>query len=381
MGRVARPRAAASPKIYVTRPSLPPIEEYEALLRKIWKSRQLSNSGPFLKEFELRLARYLPARRVAALANGTLALQLALRAVGGRRGTVITTPFTFAATTTALLWEGFTPEFVDVDPETFVLDPALVAERIGGDDVVGLLPVHVFGNPAGARELAALAKEHARWTIFDAAHSFGVRPTEGRLFDLGDASILSFHATKNFHTFEGGAVASRDRAIDRRIRELRNFGFLASDDIRDIGINAKMNEAQAAMGIVNLRHVGQWIRDRGVRARLYRDLLAPLGVVGFQRLEVGRYNFAYLPVLLPDRRRRDGVFRSLRRHGIYARRYFYPLTSHFSFAPPELRRPCPVAEDIADRILCLPMYDTLPLDQVHRVVDRVKEALGRGAAA
>ena len=377
MAAHAAARRAAPPPIYVTRPSLPPLAEYQALLRRIWADRILTNDGPFVRELETRLSRYLPSQNVSVVTNGTVALQLALRAVGGRKGVVVTTPFTFAATTTALAWEGFTPRFADIDRETFNLSPESVSGLLN-DDVVGVLPVEVFGNPAGAREIAAVAKENSRWAIFDAAHSFGVKVSGSSLFELGDASMLSFHATKNFHTFEGGAISTRSRRIARRVQQLRNFGLRGPGDAPNPGINAKMNEAQAAMGLVNLRHVDRWIRARQERFELYRDLLTPLGLIGFQHVTAPRYNFIYMPILLPTRRLRDRVNRHLQRNGIWPRRYFYPLTSHFTFLPKALRRECPVAEDIANRILCLPLYVDLPLNQVHRIVDCVREGLRMG---
>lgn len=287
---------------------------------------------------------------------------------------VITTPFTFAATTTALVWQGFTPRFVDIDRETFILDPALVTDQLRRD-VVGLLPVQVFGNPAGSRELAAVARESSRWAIFDSAHSFGVRVSGGSVFDLGDASILSLHATKSFHTFEGGAVAAASRRVASRVERLRNFGLLPSGDVSDAGINAKMTEPQAAMGLVNLRHIDHWIQERRARFELYRDLLAPLNGIEFQRIEVSRHNFIYMPILLATRRTRDRVYRHLYRNGIRSRRYFFPLTSHFTFLPKPLRRSCPVAQEIANRVLCLPLYQELPFREVRRIVGCLREGM------
>lgn len=367
-------RRSTPTTIPVTRPSLPALSEYEALLPPLWSSGILSNGGPYVGQLERRLSRYLPARNVCAVANGTLALQLALRAVGGSKGVVVTTPFTFAATTTALVWQGFTPRFVDIDRETFVLDPELVADQFDRD-VVGVLPVQVFGNPAGSRELAAIAREASRWLVFDAAHSFGVRASGRSMFDLGDASILSFHATKSFHTLEGGAVATPRRQVARRVQRLRNFGLLPSGDVADPGINAKMNEAQAAMGLLNLRYIDRWILARAARARLYRELLSSVEGVEFQRVESTRQNWIYMPVLLPSRRARDRVYQHLFRKGIRSRRYFFPLTSDFSFVPKALRRECPVARDIASRVLCLPLYHELPLDEVRRIVGHVREGI------
>lgn len=327
---------------------------------------------------ELRLKSYLPARDVIAVANGTLGLQLALRAMGRSKGAVVTTPFTFAATTTALVWEGYIPRFADIERETFNLSVDSVVNR-WDHDVVGVLPVHVFGNPAGARETAAVAKENDRWALFDAASCFGVRITGGSLFDLGDASVLSFHATKNFHTLEGGAVCTQGRTIARQIQRLGNFGLSGPEKVPNPGINAKMNEMEAAMGLANLRYIDRWIRDRRERSKIYRDLLTPLALIGFQQVEALRYNFNYQPILLPTRRVRDRVVHRLQQSGIWPRKYFYPLTSHFAFLPKSLRRNCPVAEDIAKRILCLPMYSDLPLSQIDRIVSCVREGIRSGA--
>ncbi|MGA3022283.1 MAG: DegT/DnrJ/EryC1/StrS family aminotransferase [Thermoplasmata archaeon] len=376
--RPLSPRPRSAP-ILVTRPSLPPFEEYARHLRRIWKSRYLTNGGPYLKTLEQELVRYLPASNVAVVANGTLALQLALHSVSRKKGVVITTPFTFAATTTSLVWEGFTPRFADIDPETFNLDPDSVADRFD-DDVVGVLSVHVFGNPAGARGVAGVAKEHNRWMIFDAAPSLGVR-TQGRsLYELGDASTLSFHAVKTFHTFEGGAITTSSRRIAEQVRRLRNFGFEASGevgtpDVAAPGINAKMSEAHAAMGVTNLRYVDGWIRARQERYELYRELLEPMGRVGFQHVVACRYNFGYMPILLSSRRTRDRVCQDLQQHGIWPRRYFFPPTSQFTFLRKTTRAPCPVAKNVADRVLTLPLYPDLPLEQVRRIAEYIRRAV------
>lgn len=377
MSEPGSPHRSDAAVVPLTRPSLPPLEDFQALLPRLWATGTVTNGGPYVRELETRLTRFLPARNVCAVTNGTLALQLALRAVGGSQGVVITTPFTFAATTTALAWQGFTPRFADIDRETFILDPERVSDK-WDRDVVGVLPVQVFGNPAGSRELAALARERSRWAIFDSAHSFGVKVSGGSLFDLGDASMLSFHATKSFHTFEGGAVTTSSRRLARRIERLRNFGFQDTEvtgDVSEPGINAKMTEPQAAVGLLNLRHLRGWIRARGERFRLYHDLLATLRVVEFQRVEADRPNFIYMPILLPNRRLRDRVYRNLFRKGIRPRRYYLRLTNQFSFVPRALRGNCPVAEEISERVLCLPLYHELPLDEVHRIADLVRDGL------
>jgi dTDP-4-amino-4,6-dideoxygalactose transaminase len=355
--------------IYVARPALPPRREFDRLLDVAWKRRWLTNDGVLVRRLERQLARYLEAPRIATTTNGTIALQLALRAVSERRGVVLTTPFTYAATTTALLWEGFIPRFVDIDPETFNLNPEAVAAA-DAPDVVGVLAVHVFGNPAGGAALARWAKQAGRWLIFDAAHAFGTRSDDGPILRWGDASTLSFHATKTFHTLEGGAVSSPRVAIDRRVRQFRTFGFEGREQIRYPGINGKMTEAQAAMGLANLRYVDGWIRARTERYHLYRDLLEGAGVE-FQRMTARRPSHPYMPVLLKNRRRRDAAYAALAACRIFARKYFYPPTNEFRFAR-SLTGSTPVARQIASRVLTLPLYPDLPLRDVREVARVVR---------
>lgn len=359
---------------YVTRPSLPPLEEFVGHLRGIWRSRWLTNDGPIARRFEAALERRFGGPRVSVTTNGTLALQLIYRTVFRTGQRVVTTPFTFAATTTALAWEGLAPEFADIDPETFNLDPSSVAAHLEGG-AEGIVGVHVFGNPAGSRELHDLAKRHGASLAFDGAHAFGVRLGSELLFALGNATALSFHATKNFHTFEGGAVLTSDLALHRRLRLLRAFGIPGPDEgPAEPGINAKMTEVQAAMGLANLGYVDRWIRARGERYELYRDLLGSVPSVSFQRLAPCRYNYIYMPILLDSQRSRDRVHRHLVRHGVQPRKYFYPPTHRFPFLGKARRDPCPVATDVARRVLTLPLYPDLSLSEVRRIARLVKQA-------
>jgi len=359
---------------YVTRPSLPPYREFLPYLRQIWKTRILTNNGPLVAEFEQHLERYTNAAHIDVLANGTLALQLAIRALFRPGAVVLTSPFTFPATTTALLWEGMTPMFVDIHPETLNLDPDLVRER-ARDDVNGILSVHVFGNPAGSDDVASVGRKSGLPVIFDAAHAFGVVARNGELLNRGDASTLSFHATKNFHTFEGGAVASRSEHVSRQIRLLRNFGIVSEEEVTVPGINAKMNEVQAAMGLVNLRHVDEWIKARKKRFDLYSDLLASAPDLAFQRLDLARHNYTYMPVIFKNRKQRDRVSAVLALKRVRARKYFYPLTSQPRFAKRFATTPLPVAKSTSDRILTLPLYPDLAMSEVRRISKIVRNAL------
>lgn len=362
MGRPGRRKST----ITVTVPSLPPLSEYTELLREIWGSRRLTNQGPLVERFEARLRRRLPSPHVDVVANGTLALQLAFRTVFPRKGTVVTTPFTYAATTTSLVWEGFTPRFADINPRTFNLDPTAV-DAVLDEEVVGVVGVHVFGNPAGAPELSQLAAKRNVKLVFDAAHAFGVRTHPTPIWAMGNASTLSFHATKSFHSFEGGAVVTRDARVSRRVRRLRTFGMEGTEDVVEPGINAKMNEAQAAMGLLSLNHINRWIALRRARYEQYRSELGKEESVQFQEVSPCRYNYTYMPVLLPTRRLRDRIVRSLERQSIHPRKYFYPPAHTFRFLRGGPRPSCPVAEAVSSRVLCLPLQPELSTADVSRI--------------
>jgi dTDP-4-amino-4,6-dideoxygalactose transaminase len=373
------PRPAKSLRVekgwtYVTKPSLPPLREYVQLLDRIWASRILTNNGLQAVEFERRLREYLRGDYVNVVANGTLALQLALRATVKAKRSVITTPFTFPATTTALIWEGYSPVFADIDPETFNLDPHSVEGAIT-EEVGGILSVHVFGNPAGSDKLESLARRRGVPLIFDGAHAFGVRTSHGSLFTRGNATTLSFHATKGFHTFEGGAVVTRSHNISRQIQLLRNFGIASEEQVEVPGINAKMNEAQAALGILNLRYIDKWIDCRRVRYELYRDLFSGTPGVQLQQVIASRYNYSYMPILLPSRRIRDLVFKNLLRNRIRPRKYFWPLTSAATFSRKYRKVATPIARNVSSRIITLPIFPDLPLSEVQRITRCVQSVL------
>jgi dTDP-4-amino-4,6-dideoxygalactose transaminase len=373
MGR-APVLSVAKGTTYVTRPSLPPLGEFVALLRPIWKSRVLTNNGPSVSRFEERLERYTKCRNVEALTNGTLALEIAAKILFPLRATVATTPFTFPATTNALIWLGMKPRFFDIDPDTFNLDTALVAQS-SNRSIDGILSVHVFGNPAGSLEFEALGRTRSIPVLFDAAHALGFHSPHGNLLERGDASTLSFHATKHFHSFEGGAIATRNPSVAREVRLLRNFGIVSEEEVDTAGINAKMTEIQAVMGLANLRHIDRWIRARKIRFDLYRSLLESSEAIQYQRLDAGKYNYPYMPILLCSRRVRDRVFDALLRQRIRARKYFYPLTSNLPYTRKYAHTRLPVATRVADGILTLPLYADLSLREVHRISACVRSAI------
>lgn len=366
-----------SSPIFVTRPFLPPLGEYMALLERIWTSRQLTNEGPFHVQFEAALKDHLGVPYVSLFSNGTLGLLVALQALR-ITGEVITTPFSFVATTHALHWNGIKPVFCDIEADTFNLDPDKIEAAIT-PRTTAIMPVHVYGNPCHVERIGQIAARHGLKVIYDAAHTFGARLNGRALADFGDLAVMSFHATKVFNTFEGGAIVSRDAAMKERIDFLKNFGF--ADDVTVVGpgINAKMNEPQAAMGLLQLKYVGEAIRKRRAVAARYRQQLA--GVPGLRYLAdiAGvEHNYAYFPVLIDERafgRSRDSVHAEMGRCGIFTRRYFYPLISRFptyvdleSAAPENL----PVAERVAGQVLCLPIYPDLASEDVDRVVEVIK---------
>lgn len=365
------------PPLYVTQPALPELADFEPLLRDIWSSRRLTNGGPYHDRLEAALAGYLAVPQVSLLGNGTLALMLALKALDVE-GEVITTPYFFVATTHALLWSGCTPVFADIDPVSLNLDPAAVEAAIT-PRTRAILAVHVYGRPCDTAGLQAVADRHGLRLIYDAAHAFGVQLDTGSLMAAGDAAILSFHATKIFHTFEGGAIVCRDPALKARIDLLRNFGFKGETRVLATGINAKMNELQAAFGCLTLGGIDAEIE---ARARVAARYDAAFGRLPGLRLlpplpGVARHNHGYYPIFVAPgfALGRDALYEQLRAQDIIARRYFYPLISDFDMyrSAPGADH-LPIARRMADTVLCLPLYGALSDADVARVIDAVSAA-------
>ena len=356
--------------INVTRSSMPPFEEYCDEIRDIWDSHWLTNMGTKHQRLEAELKVFLGCEELVLFTNGHLALENVIEAFG-LKGEIITTPFTFASTTHAIVRCGCTPVFCDIDPVTFTLDPekleSLITER-----TVAILPVHVYGNLCDVDRIGAIARKHNLPVIYDAAHSFGVFRNGVSSACFGDAAMFSFHATKVFHTIEGGAVSVRDGETRRRLCDLKNFGIHDEENVPYVGGNAKMNEFCAAMGLCNLRHLQEEIEKRRLATERYDLHLS--GVPGLQinrRQENVTPNYAYYPVVFDGfRRTRDQVFDRLKAEGIVPRKYFYPLTSAFrcyegrpGFNPESI----PVAARTADRVLTLPMYAGLEPETVDRI--------------
>jgi dTDP-4-amino-4,6-dideoxygalactose transaminase len=364
--------------IYVTRPFLPPLEEFTPYLERIWESRTLTNGGPFHQELEGALCDYLGVKYISLFTNGTLALVTALQALS-ISGEVITTPFSFVATSHSLLWNGIRPVFVDIDPSTLNLDPAKIEQAIT-PSTTAILPVHCYGRPCDVDAIQRLADRYKLKVIYDAAHAFGVKCHCGSVLNHGDLSILSFHATKVFNTFEGGAIVSKDLKSKQNIDYLKNFGFADEVTVFAPGINGKMSEFNAAFGLLQLKHVDRALARRKEVDLAYRvGLRAAVGITCLNDGEPGLTNHSYFPILVDPAYplSRDGLFEKLRRSGVVARRYFYPLISDFPMyrdLPSADPANLPIATKAARQVLCLPIYPDLSPGDQQRVIDLICEA-------
>ena len=361
--------------IYVTQPYLPPLEEFRPYLESIWDQKILTNGGPFHQALEKALCEYLGVRYISLFSNGTLALVTALRALD-IRGEVITTPYSFVATTHSLLWNGIDPVFVDIDPQTLNLSAQKIEAAIT-PATRAILPVHCYGTPCDTQAIRKIADRNGLKVIYDAAHAFGVRQQGQSLLMDGDLSVLSFHATKVFNTFEGGAIICHSAEMKEHIDHLKNFGITDEVTVCELGINGKMSEINAAFGLLQLNYVDVAIERRSTIDKLYRKLLS--GTPGIECPALPSSitpNFSYFPVLVssPYPITRDQLYEKLRQRNIYTRRYFYPLITQFpmysrilSAHPSNL----PVATDVASRILCLPIYPNLSDDDVRAIADLI----------
>lgn len=350
-------------KIYVTRPHLPPVEKYQQYVQSIWNNQHLTNGGPFVVDIEARLKEYLGTPYFHFVTNGTLALQLALRAFDLTEGDIITTPFSYVATTSSILWERCDPVFVDIDPNTFCIDAQKIEAAIT-PRTRAIMAVHVFGYPCDVDAIERIAKKHHLKVIYDGAHAFGCKYQGRSLLDYGDIATCSFHATKVFQTIEGGCIISHDEEIHHRLALLRSFGHIG-DDHFELGINAKASEFQAAMGLCNLDDFEKIVHERKIRAELYNSLL-PLDRVQIPYFPSDfEYNYGYYAVAFENAEICQNVIDQLQADNIFPRRYFYPSLNTL----PYLKRTqsCPVSESLAGRILSLPYYDTLDFSDIERI--------------
>lgn len=363
--------------VYVTQPALPPLEEFVEYLKQIWDSKTLTNNGPFHVEFERELAEYLGVKYISLFSNGTLALITALQALK-ITGEVITTPYSFVATTHSLWWNNIKPVFVDIEPEHFNLDPEKIEAAIT-PQTTAIMPVHVYGNPCKVEAIQKIADTYGLKVIYDAAHAFGVKINGNSVLRFGDLSVMSFHATKVFNTIEGGAIVCHDKKMKQRIDYLKNFGFADEVTVVAPGINAKMNELQAAYGLLQLKYVDGYIAKRKEHASLYRKKL--IGIPGIRFLidmEGVNHGYPYFPILIDEKiygHSRDTTYEKLKLNNIYGRRYFYPLISQFptyralpSAKPGNLS----VAEEIATQVICLPLYPDLEIKTINTIVNIIR---------
>ena len=368
---------AKRPPTYVTQPALPPLEEFIPYLEKIWASMVLTNGGAFHQQLEEALCEYLGVKHLALFTNGTIALVTALQCLRITRE-VITTPYSFVATAHSLLWNGIKPVFVDIDPVTMNLDPTKIEAAIT-PQTTAIMPVHCYGQPCDVDQIQKIADTYGLKVIYDAAHAFGVQYHCGSVLNHGDLSVLSFHATKVFNTFEGGAIVCPDAATKKRIDHLKNFGFEDEVTVTAPGINGKMSEVNAAFGLLQLKRVDVALRKRHAVDARYRATLDK--VPGIQCLQYGASvtpNHSYFPirVLANYPMGRDALYEKLKAHGFHGRRYFFPLISAFPMyksLPSATRDNLPVATEISNQVICLPIYPDLALEQVDAIAELIAQ--------
>lgn len=349
--------------IYVTMPTLAPLEEVTELMKGIWASGIMTHNGPLVQRFEKECAEKFGIPQMVTCTNGTIGLQMAIRALR-LKGEIITTPFTFIATINSILWEGCTPVFVDIDPDSFNIDPKKIEEKITYH-TVGIMPVHVFGNACDIEAIDAIAKQHNLKVIYDACHAVGVNYKGQSIFNYGDISVTSFHATKMLNTTEGGGCFTKDKELDEKLRRIRFFGFENHADIVEDGTNGKMTEVHAAVGLANLKYLDAALADRKRKYAIYKDALSADKSLSFQKISED-CNYSYFPVVFSSEEACLDVISRLNEQHVFPRRYFYPSVNTFTKLVPYC--PMPVSEDIASRILCLPLYYTLSEEDIQRII-------------
>ena len=362
--------SATDERMFVTKSFLPPLGEYEFYIKKIFENGQLTNQGPLLKELEEKLKNFLGVENFHYVTNGTIAIQLALKALGIEEGEIITTPFSYVATTSSILWERCTPVFVDIEPDNFTIDADKIEAAIT-PKTKAIIAVHVFGYACNIEKIENIAKKHNIKVIYDAAHAFGSLYKGKSLLSFGDISTCSFHATKLFHTIEGGACIVKDKAISDKLELIKRFGH-QGDEHFCLGINAKQSEMNAAMGLANFPYLKEIMSNRKRICDLYDSQLQ--GHIGRpKKQEDIVYNNAYYPVLFKDEKELLAVFAALNEKQIYPRRYFYPSLNKLPYLKDAAS--CRISEDITKRIACLPLFNDMTDEQVQRVCDILKGSL------
>ena len=360
-------------QITVTSPLLPDLEEFNTLLKEIWESKWITNNGQFHQQLEQNLAEYLGVPYVSLFTNGTLPLLTALQALRVT-GEVITTPYSFVATTHCIWWSGCKPVFVDIDPATGNIDPDKIEAAIT-PKTTAIMPVHVYGKPCDTQRIQEIADKYGLRVIYDAAHAFGVKVDGESILNAGDMSTLSFHATKVYNTLEGGAMIMQDKEMKKRVDYLKNFGFANEIEVIAPGINSKVDEVRAAYGILNLRQVDAAIEARHQVAIKYREALRPVDGISFMDDMPGvRHNYSYFPIFVDAEKygmTRDELYFKMKEQNVLSRRYFYPLISEFSTyrgLPSATKENLPNAHKMADSVICLPMHHALGEEDIERVL-------------
>lgn len=357
-------------KILVTKPFLAPREEYEAYIAKIWDNQWLTNMGPLAIELEEKLQEHLGVKDLLFVSNGTIALQMAIKALA-LKGEVITTPFSFVATTHSIVWEGCTPVFIDIEEDSLNIDPKQIEAAIT-ENTSAILATHIFGNPCDVEAIQQIADKHNLKVIYDAAHAFNIEIEGNSIFNYGDIATCSFHATKFYHTGEGGLVITKNSDLLKKLSYIRNHGLHEDGGFASIGTNAKNSEFHAALGLVNLRYVSEILKKRKAICEIYGERLQ--NKVGFQIWKDGATkNYCYLPVIFESEEQLLRVKKHLVTHQVYTRRYFYPsLASSLPYMNPVA---LPISKSISERCLCLPIYCDLSSKEVHRVCDLILETI------
>ena len=347
-------------------PTLAPLDEVNEIMKSIWETGIMTHNGPLVQRFEKEVCEYLHLPQMVSCCNGTLALQMAIKALG-KTGEIITSPFPFIATISSIMWEHCTPVFVDIDPETLNIDPKKIEEKITCH-TVAIMPVHVFGNACQIDEIDAIAKRHNLKVIYDAAHAVGVSYKGESIMRCGDISCTSFHATKMLNTAEGGGVFTLNNDLDAKLRRIRFFGFENHSEIVEDGFNGKMTEVHAAVGIANLRYLDNALADRKAKYARYKEILSQNPAISFQKI-TSDCNYSYFPAIFADEDTALNVIDVLNSINVFPRRYFYPSVNTFSKLVPYVAMPH--SEDIAQRILCLPLHFGMSMDDVEEIASLI----------
>ena len=350
--------------IFVTQPSLAPFNEFTEILKGVWDRKILTHNGPLVQQLESELEQKLEVPHFTVVNNGTIALQIAIKALE-LQGEIITTPFTWIATVSAIKWEGCTPIFCDIDPKTLNIDPAKI-EALITEKTLAIMPVHVFGTPCDVVEIEKIAKKHNLKVIYDGAHAIGSRFEDKSVLTFGDVTATSLHATKLLNTGEGGGCITQNTELDKKIKRIRFFGH--SDDKTDIvedGFNGKLTEIHAALGLANLKYYDTVLNDRRVKYLLYKEKLQKVPTITFQDIAAGETNYSYFPIIFETEAQLLKVELELKENNVFPRRYFYPSVN--TYTKVVSYQSCPISEDISKRILCLPLYLDLTIGEINEI--------------